>query len=255
MKYHLAEGCENTFVLYDRLTISSLEEGFSDEVFQVLEREDRDDALILVDGVLQEGVFYARMLVLGRDHSWAEFCGNGARACAAYLSDRYPDALQFYLVAGQGKYLLETHGNGIYSVHLPPVKWDLNEKFIADADHFHRDYALSYVEVLEPHLVIQESMSDDELLLMGRQLNRRRHLFPQGINLNSFHVRDDGTLFVKTYERGVQRLTKSCGTGSIACAAFYQRRGSVQVGTPGGLLEIVLRDEGVQLKGPALIEI
>lgn len=78
-------------------------------------------------------------------------------------------------------------------------------------------------------------------------------IFPLGINVNAWHILKKGSIKVKTYERGVQRLTQSCGTGSMSCASVYATSGLVSVSTPGGDLKITLEKNGIELQGPAFI--
>lgn len=251
MDYYLGDACQNTFVLFDRLDASFLDKAFLQKVHQCLIEEKRDDALILFDGKVGTNGFYARMTVLGLDGVIAEFCGNGARVCAAYLFAQFPHFETFFLTMKNGAYPLAKHNDEIYSVKLPLAKFDINNKFIADPKLLNTLTRFSFIDMLEPHLILQENLSDEELLEVGRKLNLETRLFPHGINVNAWHVLDNGHLFVKTYERGVQRLTKSCGTGSISCAASYQSAGTVSVSTPGGPLEIAFHDDGVKLIGPA----
>jgi diaminopimelate epimerase len=60
---------------------------------------------------------------------------------------------------------------------------------------------------------------------------------------------------VRTYERGVEAETLSCGTGSVACAAVAHRLGRtgsrVRVNTKGGELVITLTDEAAFMEGAA----
>lgn len=247
MMYYLGEACENTFVLFDCMQESAASEEFLDGALQCLHEEERDDALILINAKSVGDAFFAEMIVLGLDGEFGEFCGNGARACAAYLFERYPFFQRYYLVTKWGCHLLMNHGNGIYSVKLPPARFELNDKFVAVPELF----GLNYVEIIEPHLIIQKKLSDDELFSLGRELNQHKNIFPRGINVNAWYPMEDDVLNVKTYERGVQRLTRSCGSGGTACAAFYQDLGEIFVSTPGGLLEITLEKEGIILKGPA----
>ena len=247
MKYYLAEACQNTFVLFDCLHVSQVNGEFLSLAHDCLKRESRDDVLILVNGRIEKGAYYARMVVLGLDGALGEFCGNGARACAAYLFDRFSQIGRIFLESPWGIHPLERHGENMYSIKLPSASFDWNPKFIVDLEQCELDY----VEMIEPHLIIAEEMSEEELLSVGRALNQRRELFPRGINVNAYHFLEDGALYVKTYERGVQRLTKSCGSGSIACVAHSQIKGCKQIVTAGGALEITIQEEGVVLKGPA----
>ena len=188
------------------------------------------------------------MAVLGLDGVIAEFCGNGARVCAAFLYTKYLQK-RVFLSTPSGIHALEKHGD-LYSVKLPLASFALNKKFVADAQQF-KKLGYTYVNMLEPHLILEKELSDEELFSLGQELNQRKDLFPHGINVNVCRVLKEGHLFVKTYERGVQRLTQSCGTGSMSCAAFYKSQGVVSVSTPGGQLQILLQEDGIVLIGPA----
>jgi diaminopimelate epimerase len=251
MKYYLAEACRNTFVLFDCLDESYKEELFFYRARQMLQDENRDDALILSEGELEGDAFSTRMLVLGLDGTFGEFCGNGARACASYLFKNYPFLKKIFLKTPHGRHQLLQHEDGKYSIKLPAARFQYNSKFVADIDQFQAKYPFRYVEMVEPHLVVEEKMSDEKLFQLGRELNQQKELFPLGINLSAWHVLDQDWIFVKTYERGVQRLTKSCGTGAMSCATVYKGQGMIHALTPGGALEINFDGEGIQLKGPA----
>lgn len=252
MKYYLAEATKNTFVLFDCLHVSGNLENIYCEARSCLEKENRDDALILTDGEQIGDSFYAKMVVVGLDGNLAEFCGNGARACAAYLYQRYPCWKKFFLKTKFGKHALKKYMNGNYSIKLPKAGFEPNEKFVKFYDRLSKDYGFRYVDMLEPHILIQEKMSAEQLLLLGREMNKRTDFFPFGININAWHVMEKDILHVQTYERGVQRLTQSCGTGSASCAAFYKPKGKVRVVTQGGTLDVHLLPEGIELRGQAL---
>lgn len=249
MKYYLAEACQNTFVLFDCLAFKEIGDDQIEEMHQILVEEERDDALLLTHGLVQENAFSTEMIVLGLDGTFGEFCGNGARASAAFLFNYYPFYERYYLRKNGELHLLQNHGEETYSVQLPIASFDWNPRFITDLQSFKKQYAFEYVEMLEPHLVIEGAMSDEQLYALGKELNENRRLFPFGININAWHFLDSKTIHVKTYERGVQRLTKSCGTGSIACASSILNEGEVQVSTPGGSLTIVLGANSVVLCG------
>lgn len=252
MNYYLGDACQNTFLLFDRLNSPLLEVEFLQQAHRQLLEEQRDDALIMYHPEFKKGAFYVRMAVLGVDGSLAEFCGNGSRVCAAFLFEKYSCCKTIFLCAKEGAYPIKNWGDGLFSIQLPRPNFALNRKFIRCSTEALGKF--SYVDMLEPHLLLQENLSDGELFELGKRLNQNRELFPNGINVNAWHVVKKGHIFVKTYERGVQRLTKSCGTGSLACAAFYQSMGKVFVSTPGGNLEIFIKEGEAELKGPAFFE-
>lgn len=249
MKPLLAEACHNTFLLLDQLHYRAVDQATLKHTHQLLLAEQRDDALLLVNGKSEGSILTAQMIVLGLDGELGEFCGNGSRACAAYLFDQYPQFRSFYLTTAWGKHRLERYGD-LYSIELPHPRFEPNPKFLSDP-LFLEKQGYHYIEMIEPHLLVEGELSDDELFELGRALNAQKNIFPLGINVNAWHF--NGQLFVKTYERGVQRLTKSCGTGSVSCAAYLMKRGALTVITPGGELQIALHDEGITLKGPASV--
>jgi diaminopimelate epimerase len=250
MKYFLSEASHNTFVLFDCLHMSYIDGGMIHSIRNCLEQENRDDALILIEGLHEKDKYVARMLVVGLDGTLGEFCGNGARSCAAYLYSQYPLVKQFYLKTRYGLHSLKKYDEENFSIQLPPARFEWNKKFVTDLSLIEKEYKLNYVEMIEPHMVIESTMRDSDLFQLGRELNSKKQLFPHGININAWHVIDNNTIFVKTYERGVQRLTQSCGTGSMSCAAHYTDQEHLFVQTPGGKLSVI-QSNGIELVGSA----
>lgn len=240
LAYFLAEACKNTFVIFDCIETPP-DESFWKLAHAALLKEGRDDAIILVLKSKTETALYLKMHVLGVDGKFGEFCGNGARSAAAYLFSYYREYQEFYVVTRRGTYPLLSLGKGIYAVHLPKVQFSKSKV-----------NSIAYGEILEPHLALEKSLSDRDLYSLGFHLNQKKALFPEGINVNAWSVLTPTMIAVKTYERGVQRLTKSCGTGSSVCASLYLKgEGRVFVKTPGGPLLIRIQKEHLELIGSA----
>ena len=92
----------------------------------------------------------------------------------------------------------------------------------------------------------------------GRRL-RHDGRFPEGANVNFWQRRGD-TLFLRSYERGVEAETLSCGTGVVATVLAYHhatRQVLSRVETSGGCLEVSFKCgkggvyEGIRLGGSA----
>ena len=83
---------------------------------------------------------------------------------------------------------------------------------------------------------------------------RNHATFPKGANVNFVQVTGKNSLKIRTFERGIEGETLSCGTGATAAAAMAHKLGlvgdEVEVETPGGLLVIYLGKE-TRMKGPA----
>ena len=73
---------------------------------------------------------------------------------------------------------------------------------------------------------------------------------PVGTNVNFVQFQENGKIFVRTYERGVENETLSCGTGVTASALATGRnlkKGEVDILTRGGHLTVRFEqvEEGV----------
>jgi diaminopimelate epimerase len=83
-----------------------------------------------------------------------------------------------------------------------------------------------------------EDFSQDSLRDIGRTVRYDTHRFPKGTNVNFVQRSGERTLKVVTYERGVEDLTLSCGTGStasaIAASIVWEMAAPIQVQNPGG---------------------
>ena len=120
--------------------------------------------------------------------------------------------------------MLTTHYNPFESrfvlipSHFCPAQNDL---WVLPYLYREKTYILYFTQTVEPHLVCFDSLDNDTLINIGKGLNETmRDLFPLGINLNTVKVMSDKSIEVTTYERGVNRVTQSCGTGSTSSVAL-----------------------------------
>lgn len=206
-----------------------------------------------------------KMRLFNCDGSEGEMCGNGARCMARFAFQKG--------IAKNSEMLFETLGGDIsasvdgsrVTLKLAPVSLDgVVSDASASVNGF--DFHYTFMTVGVPHTVIFEdnrSRTEDQYRELGRAIRSRADLFPEGTNVN-FVVLKDGTdagLDVLTYERGVEDLTLSCGTGSTASAIAAALLGitghNVKVHNPGGLnrVSLIFQSSGVvlpQLEGGAL---
>jgi diaminopimelate epimerase len=100
-----------------------------------------------------------------------------------------------------------------------------------------------YVDTGVPHVVLfVEDVAQADLAVLGPEI-RRHALFPRGCNVNWASKVDKNSFRMRTYERGVEAETLSCGTGATAIALIAYRLGlakpPVQIrASGGGLLKI-----------------
>ncbi|HRH67493.1 MAG TPA: diaminopimelate epimerase, partial [Bacteroidia bacterium] len=116
-----------------------------------------------------------------------------------------------------------------------------------------------------PHVVVfSEHVSEIDIVKEGRMIRYSDQFKVNGTNVN-FIQETNGELFVRTYERGVEEETLSCGTGVTAAVLAAVKKGmlnpdlkSCTVRAPGGTLKVYFlrKNEGFEqvfLEGPATL--
>ena len=211
-----------------------------------------------------------KMRVFNPDESEAEMCGNGIRCFAKYIVDKGYD--KYLVVKGFTKdsFPVETLA-GVIQVS---TKYDEEEEFVATigmpAPKFNRseipatgegeykeeilEYTVYAVNTGVPHAVVfVEEVGAVEMAELAPAI-RNHHTFIAGANVNFVEKSGENTLHIRTYERGVEAETLSCGTGAMAAAAVARKLGmvgdTVHVETVGGPLTVRLGEKN-EMEGPA----
>lgn len=220
---------------------------------------------ILVAEESQEADFTMRLF--NADGSEGEMCGNGARCIARYAFEKQ--------IAGKEQ-AFSTLAGVMKAVVTPPfVDLDMGTVSLSSA-WFNRPLSVgarmfdtAFLVVGVPHLVLfleENELSREEFFETGRELCHTYALFPNGTNVNFVVPNDETHISSVTYERGVEDLTDSCGTGSTASAIAWTLRNAaapsgavVEVQNPGGINFVTLlfdpsrESVAASLKGRALI--
>lgn len=187
------------------------------------------------------------MTYYNSDGKLGSMCGNGGR-CIAMLACRLGmgNELRFHSFDGEHR-----------------AKVEMNDGSKAIVSLSMRDVAKHEIRQLEdgiflntgsPHYVVEvNGLRGYDVDGEGRRLRNRVDLFPEGANIDFVERFDDGRIAVRTYERGVEAETLSCGTGVTASAIVS---GTHTIETRGGLFNVTWDDIGetymhVCLKGPA----
>ncbi|WP_332898397.1 diaminopimelate epimerase [Haladaptatus sp. CMSO5] len=265
-KYH---GTGNDFVLVDaaeavpdrRALATSLcnrETGVSDPAS---DRVGADGVLFLA---LEDRYSPPRvvMTLVQPDGSTAAMCGNGARCAAAWAAERTGEAeIMIDTQAGTRHARIEPNGVTI-EMGKPAFEPD-DVPVVADApvvDQEIEGYRVTAVNTGVPHAVIfVDDVSEIDLEAVAPAI-RHAECFPEGANVNFASQRADGGFDQRTFERGVEGETKSCGTGAVAIAAAARELGLVSgadpvpVSPPGGDLEVTLTDGPAYLWGPVELD-
>ncbi|MDD4975310.1 MAG: diaminopimelate epimerase [Bacteriovorax sp.] len=181
-----------------------------------------------------------RMRYINADGGEVEMCGNGGRAITAFAHD--------LLEPKKNTYQFETM-NGIYECSIDLTHgYRLKMTELYDVDTIKLD-SLNiknkhsiYMNTGVPHCVFEvENILEYPVFEHGKSV-RYSPIFPKGSNANFFEVIGTKHLRVRTYERGVENETLSCGTGvtaaAIAAAKFYNWSDEIILETLGGRLAV-----------------
>jgi diaminopimelate epimerase len=199
------------------------------------------------------------MTLVQPDGSVAAMCGNGARVAAAWAAERTgSDELMIDTPAGTRHALVEGErvtiemGSPTFEPRDVPVDSD---QPLVEADV--EGLTVTAVNTGVPHAVAFVDDVDEVDLASVAPAVRHADVFPEGANVTVASRNDDGSFSQRTFERGVEGETRSCGTGAVAVLAAARRIGladadEATVSPPGGALEITVPAEGVAtLSGPA----
>ncbi len=216
------------------------------------------DGLILVEGSARASF---RMRYYNADGSLGEFCGNGTRCAARFAVVSEIAARTMTIETDAGIVSAEVEG-GVVTISLPPPHSFRAERPLSIDGQTVRG---SSIVVGVPHYVVflEGDLWEQKIESLGRAIRMHGELQPAGTNVNFVVVRGANAIEVRTYERGVEAETLSCGSGVVASVAvstlFNKVRPPVSVLTRSGItLEVSLtKHDGelreVRLKGDARV--
>jgi diaminopimelate epimerase len=190
-----------------------------------------------------------RMVYYNSDGGESTMCGNGGRCITAFAKHLGIIASIADFVAIDGPHTATIREDGLISLHMK----DVAEVEISE------DYTI--LNTGSPHYVLWvRDVKHASVYAAGKKIRNQPEFQPNGINVNFVQLLD-GKLSVRTYERGVEDETLSCGTGvtAAAIAATCNETGTFKTGieTPGGHLEVSFTKNSptsatnVVLTGPA----
>lgn len=199
------------------------------------------DALLLLEA---DGDADVRMVYYNADGGEAPMCGNGALCIARYA--RMEGAVRgavLRLATGSGTFRAEVPDPERAEVTLwlvPPRDLTLRLRELEEPPYRH----VGFLDTSTPHIVaLVDDVEGIDLGREGPRFRRDPRWDPPGANVNFVCVVDRHTIRMRTYERGVEDETLSCGTGATASAILTALWGltepPVTVRTTGGIPLIV----------------
>lgn len=205
------------------------------------------DGLMLLNE--KEG-FDFEMKYYNSDGRESSMCGNGGRCLTRFAYDMGIVQSTYRFVAIDGVHEATMNNDGTVALRMNDV---------GQVNHDHGDFILN---TGSPHLVkITADVMHLDVCRKGREIRYSPAFREEGINVNFVELTDEpDIIYVRTYERGVEDETLSCGTGvtaaALVCAHNDNGFNRVEVKTKGGALSVEYEKRGNQytniwLYGPA----
>ena len=181
------------------------------------------------DGVLLvevEGADRVRLDHRNPDGSTGPFCGNGTR-CAARVAVELGGCRPDLVVVTDWAQVRAAVREDTVSLELPPPAHGPRPVTVPVGD---RSVEACALEVGVPHLVVEVDDVDRlDLTTIAPPLRHHPSLGAGGANVDFVTAADKGRLRIRTWERGVEGETLSCGSGVVAAALVVMARRQVRV--------------------------
>ncbi len=204
------------------------------------------DGLMLVEN---SNISDFKMIYYNSDGKRGSMCGNGGRCIVAFAHylEIFKDQTSFEAIGEMYEAKIE---NGLVSLKMNDVN-----KIISNPYHYFLDTGSPH------HVTFEKNVDEIDIYQQGKKIRYGSPYFERGTNVNFVEQIDNSTFKVRTYERGVENETLSCGTGvtAVAIASHLSNRSKsnqIKLQTLGGDLQVSFTVENnmyknIILKGPA----
>lgn len=218
------------------------------------------DGLIVIESA-KEADF--KMIFYNPDGSQS-FCGNGSRCAVKFAYDQE-------IITKSRTHFISTDG-----AHQAEILPDMIELSMHDPSFLPLDFnydglpiiASTLINTGSPHLVLflksQSNLSGKEVREHGAKIRYSERFAKEGVNVNFVTIAENNKVNIRTYERGVEDETLSCGTGVTAAGIAYHSLFNKNTGNicidvlaQGGQLQVKFNFNNsysnIQLCGPAIM--
>ncbi|MDD3966422.1 MAG: diaminopimelate epimerase [Candidatus Neomarinimicrobiota bacterium] len=193
------------------------------------------------------------MLYFNSDGHPGTMCGNGGRCILAFARD-------LGRLEGKGPFSFEA-ADGVHQAFFTE-KYRVRLK-MGNVDNVREQLKGFRINTGSIHHVeYVDKLADVDVITLGKRIRHDpAYAGDKGCNVNFIEIRRDGSIGIRTYERGVENETLACGTGSVAAAIVRHYGGCKEmhyrIMAQGGELRVDFHyDKGVYrevyLEGPAI---
>jgi diaminopimelate epimerase len=202
------------------------------------------DGLILIEN---DSAYDFRMVYFNADGNEGSMCGNGGRCAVRFAEDLGIFKNNTKFIAVDGEHSAEANSE-VISLKMGEVH-SLEQNPEYDFMNTGSPHYISYVADIQAFNIFSEGK---KIRYSEEWVNRG------GTNVNFVEMINEDTIYVRTYERGVEDETYSCGTGVTASALSANLRFGMQspinIITKGGSLKVSFEEnfQSIYLIGSAV---
>ena len=188
------------------------------------------------------------MIYFNADGHEGSMCGNGGRAIVRFAHD-------LGVIGNETKFI------AVDGEHLALVSSDAISLKMMNVSNIEEGSDFFYLNTGSPHYVkfLDEDLTQTDIITGGKAVRYSERFKEAGTNVNFIEKTATDSLYVRTYERGVEDETLSCGTGVTACAlasSYLGMNSPIAIKTLGGNLTVSFDKknktfENIYLIGPA----
>lgn len=204
------------------------------------------DGLILLENHPE---YDFKMVYYNADGNESSMCGNGGRCLVAF-------ARQLGVITNKASF------EAIDGLHHATIEGDIVQLQMVDVDAIEKNDNHVFLNTGSPHHVqFEDDIQGFDIKTEGARIRYGAPYNEAGTNVNFVKKLTDDTFRVRTYERGVEDETLSCGTGVTAVAIAMHaignvKNGPVNLNVEGGKLKVSFDEfkgvyTNVWLIGPA----
>ena len=248
VEFYKYQGTGNDFIILDNLH-GTLPELTTKQIKKLCDRRFGIGADGLMLLCKKEGYDF-NMVYFNADGRESSMCGNGGRCLTKFADKQGIHKSTYRFTAIDGEHESEIDRDDIVRLKMQDV----------NAIEKHSSYTI--INTGSPHFIkFTNDVMNVDVVETGREIRYSDAFKENGINVNFVETLNEDSIYIRTYERGVEDETLSCGTGVTAAALLSAHNDKgfnrVEVKTPGGRLSVEFNKiddehfENIWLCGPA----
>ena len=186
------------------------------------------DGLILLE---TESDYDFKMVYFNADGNESTMCGNGGRCIVAFAD--------FLGIINRDTRFLAIDGPHLAIIDSEHIELKMQDvSTISSNENYH------LLDTGSPHYVaLKSDLETIDMNIEGAKIRYSEPFNSNGVNVNFAEKINEDTFAIRTYERGVEAETLSCGTGAtaVAIAMFHSKQttsNAINLQTQGGVLKV-----------------